>query len=156
MKILILDQLGCYAAVAAASYLVGIIDEKPTVMEIYNLPCFAAHHDLQVGRIYYIGKDSKGDDYYSLGVGKEEQLMIRSVQDFLNIIGSQGSVRIIGVSLYNPFILSILTYFVLCYPLRNISKRASACILKMRFAELIKKLKTELKIEFTDPTRDMA
>jgi hypothetical protein len=146
MKVIILDQLGCYSAVVAASYLAGLINETPTITDIYELACFAAHRDLQVGKIYYIGQDSNGNEYYSLGVGKEEKLVKRSARDLLNIIGDKGTICIIGVSLSNPLSVRFFAYLVLFSPLRIVSKRVTAYILKIRFAELITKVKKEVNI----------
>lgn len=137
MKIVILDQLGCYASVVAASYLAGLINNNASALEIYNLPCFAAHRDLQVGKIYYVGTDDAGNDIYCLGVGGEAKLIAKSSDDLFKIIGIDNEVCIIGVSSINPRLISIFSIFTLWKPIERIAKLAAAIILRNRMMRLI-------------------
>lgn len=144
MKIVILDQFGCYASVLAASYLTGLINENASALEIYNLPYFAAHRDIQVGKIYYVGTDEAGNDIYCLGVGGEAKLIAKSSEDLFKIIGIENEVCLIGVSSINPRLIGIFSILALWQPIERTAKLTAAIILRNRMMRLIDHVITEL------------
>ncbi|MDX9872127.1 MAG: DUF3189 family protein [Clostridia bacterium] len=144
MIVLILDQLGCYASVAAASYLAGLIDLEASPQDIYNLPGFAAHRDMQVGRIYYIGEDGAGNAYYSIGTGNEEEVLLRSIEDVAALLANREHVLAIGVSAYNTLGLRLLANLMRFSPLRSVVGMLAARLVKRSFLHVADYAQTQV------------
>lgn len=144
MKILILDQLGCYASVVAASYLTGLINEAPTTDEIYNLPFFAAHLDLQVGKVYYIGKDKDENGVYCLGAGKEARLVKTSSNDLFKIIRSPNEVCLIEVSSMNGKLLQLIWTVSLWKIIQKKTRFVAAMLMSRKVKTIIDKVNSEI------------
>ena len=107
MIIIFLDQLGCYAAVLAASRRAGLVGDRPTIRDICSLPKFADHPDLSVGNLYFIGEDPAGARVYTLGAGKEAGLIAVAAGDLIKILKTTEKVSLIDVSRYNDFLTRI-------------------------------------------------
>lgn len=137
MIIVYLDQLGCYAAVLAASCRAGIIAKRPTVREICRLPNFAANRNLRVGNFYYIGKDAYGSRVYTLGTGKAADLVTVSVGDLFKVQKVTEEVRLIDVSRYNDILVRLswqAARFKFAQPTANY---LAACRLKKNIGRLV-------------------
>lgn len=145
MKILILDQLGCYASVVAASYLTGLIKGHPTAEEIYNLPFFAAHLDLQVGKVYYIGKDKADNLIYCLGAGKEAGLVKTSANDLSKLINPKNEICLIEVSRMNAKLLQLIWTLSIWKPIQKKARFAAAILMSRKAKTIIDKVNSEIK-----------
>lgn|GEM_PF-6136431 len=144
MKIIFIDQLGCYAAVLAACCRAGIIGADPTIREICSLPNFAAHKDLSVGRLYYIGTDRTGAQLYTLGAGGEGRLMSVSIKDLLKIQEIKEAVCLVDVSKYNA-LLTRLCWRVSIIPVfKPAAVYLAACQLKKGMSALSKYVTTQM------------
>lgn len=150
MIVLILDQLGCYASVAAAAYLAGLINLEASAQDIYKLPGFAAHRDMQVGRIYYIGRDGAGNDYYTVGTGKEEEVMLRSIEEAALLIG-RSDVLPLGVSSYNTLGLLLVANLMVIPPLRGVAGRLAARLVRLSYLHLADYVQTEYHTRLSRP-----
>lgn len=144
MKLVLIDQLGCYAALVGAAYLTGQIGGQPASAEILQLPDFARHKDLQPGELYDCGRDKRGTRVYALGVGCEAKIMMVSAADIFQLLGVREEIRILDMSLYNGFTQKIWWFLGLIPVLKELSRNKTADILAASFAQIKAYLLAEL------------
>ncbi|SMO42151.1 DUF3189 family protein [Melghirimyces algeriensis] len=82
-----------HSSVTAAAIHLGKLPENriPTVKEVMNLPDFDRSLDTYIGTLFYKGKDECGISVYTLGLGREWQVGLRSVESLLQLIGQDPS-----------------------------------------------------------------
>lgn len=146
MKIIVLDQLGCYAAVAAASYLAGNIGKNPSTLEISRLAGFAAHTDLRPGTLSYKGRVKNGVEIYTLGAGTEGKLVRVSAYDLYKIMNIRERVVILDVAAFNPSFFIVLYIMNLFKPLRKIVAFCAAHFIKRKMPALLSFVEKELDL----------
>lgn len=138
MKIVFIDQLGCYASLVAAvatSCREEVKKKRLSWRDIAGLPGFACHRDLKPGILRSYGSDSGGNELFTLGVGKEANLLIVSAADLFKILGSHEKVRILDMSPINsPWI--VLLSFLGVTPLKKITRLLAAFLLCRRLPQL--------------------
>ena len=146
MKIVFLDQLGCYAAVAAASYEAGIIGEDAKASDIERLSQFGAHQDMSVGNMSYIGKNREGYELYTLGTGRYSSLIAISALDLFEILGVTDEIKIIDVSADNSLLITIASYLKWMRVLEKEAVYFAAYIIEKNMPQIVRKIKDELRM----------
>lgn len=136
MHIVFLDDLGCYAAVAAGGFFSGVLSPNPTPSEIAHLPNFAAHRDLQVGRFYHLGTDKQGNQLYGLGTRGNAQLFLTAANDLLKIL-QEDDIRLVDVSGFNPPLVRAMAIAKTLFPLEPFAVRTAARSLARVFPQLV-------------------
>lgn len=140
MKIVFLDQLGCYAAVVAASLGADLLHNGMTPLDISNLPHFADHKGFHAGNLYRIGNDKERNEYYALGVGSEGTAMAVSALDLLELMDFQWNknkgIQFIDVSSFNTVPIKILWYLSLFKPFQRIALLQAAAVLKKKIPQM--------------------
>lgn len=144
MKLVFIDQLGCYAAILAAAYVTGKIDGQPSWREIMGLPAFAGNQDLQPGNLRYIGTDPAGNQVYTLGVGNEAQIMTVSAGDLCRILDIKEKVCLVDVSSFNGLMVRASWYLGLIPCCRAMNKMLSAYLMQGCWPRLLAYLKARL------------
>ena len=144
MKIVYLDQLGCHASVLAASWHAGLYNETMPSRNILKLPHFAQHKDFRAGKLYYIGKDNKGAELFTLGVGPEGRIMSIAAMDLFNLLESKEQVLVIDVSLFNHFFIRLCWYLQMIKPLQDMVCLFIAYLLKRQLPKIKKLVKISL------------
>lgn len=153
MKLVFIDQLGCYAALLAASYQTGKIGGQPSRQEILGLPAFADHQTIRFGDLRELGRDSVGNLVYTLGVGGEAKIMMISALELLRICGAGEDIRVINVSTFNDTRIKFCWYLGLIPYLKGISRKLSAVFLEKKCAQLFEQLDAKLTatgLEYSD------
>ncbi len=143
MKIIFQDQLGCYAALVAAAYYTGVLQETPSLSDITTLPSFADHTNLLPGNLFYLGKDQEDNEIYTLGVGREGKVIATSIYDLFRILNKSEIVYVIDVSSINFLPLRLLWYLKMIRPLRRSVTIASAFLIKSKMPQIIDYIKNE-------------
>jgi len=144
LKLVIIDQLGCYAALLGAAYLTGQIGGQPTRADILQLPAFARPKNLRPGELCDCGIDKLSNHVYTLGVGCEAKIMMVSAADLLNILGARQDIQMIDLSSFNGPSQKVWWYLGLVPFMKEISRQRSAALLEQRFPELQAFLVAEL------------
>jgi len=109
VKIVYLDQLGCFASVVMAACSMGRLPTEANYRDILNLPYFADEQNCQPGKLYYLGKDQAGTDFYTLGVGSFGNFIKAIVwPELLKLTKFKEEIIIFDVSDLNLFILNYL------------------------------------------------
>lgn len=148
MKIIFLDQLGCYAALVAASYFTGVLKEEPILSDIVTLPSFADHTNLLPGNLFYLGKDKHDNEIFALGVGREGKIITSSIYDLFRILNKSEIVHVIDVSTCNFLLVRLLWYLKMIRPMKRIVTISSAFLIKLKMP-MIKSLVKKEKIKLT-------
>ncbi|MFZ5752616.1 MAG: DUF3189 family protein [Bacillota bacterium] len=144
MKIVYLDQLGCHASVLAASWYAGFYDETMHSRDILKLPHFAAHTDFRVGKLYYVGKDTRGTELFTLGVGSEGKIISIAALDLFKLLEAKEQVLVIDVSPCNHFFIRLCWYLQMIKPLKYMMSLCSAYFLKRELPKIKKLVKIKL------------
>lgn len=150
IKIVFLDQLGCYASLLAAAYRVGKIGSRPSSREILDLPGFAIHRDLSLGNSFYVGEDPAGNQVYTLGTGGEGKLIEVSARDINKILNIRSKVLLIDISGYNSFAVRVCSYLRLVGPLEKVALYGAAIFLKTampRISRYVERINQEITME---------
>jgi hypothetical protein len=150
VKIIFLDQLGCYVSVAAASYLAGKIYRNAKAAEVACLPFFAAHRDLKVGRFYYIGQDPKGNELYTLGAGGQARLIILSARDLIKILENKDIIVLVDVSQERSLFFKVVALLKLFWPLEKAAVYLAALALVRLMPGLAAKMDLKMNWEPLD------
>ncbi|MGI6587681.1 MAG: DUF3189 family protein [Peptococcia bacterium] len=109
MKIVFVDQMGCFASVVAAAVCRGVLSEKANYRDILNLPYFADVKNYQPGQLYYMGKDQMGNRFYTLGVGRYGKLFTTVMwPEMLKISQVKEKIILYDVSSFNSVLLNFL------------------------------------------------
>lgn len=109
MKIVFLDQWGCFASVVVAARCAGILPPQANYRDILKLPYFAEEGSYQPGELYYVGKDQVGNDFYTLGVGRYGCFIKTKVwPEMLKISQGKEKVVLYDVSFLNSVFLNFL------------------------------------------------
>lgn len=143
MRVVFLDQIGCYASVLAASYAMGLLKESSDIKEIIQLPGFAAHETLELGKSYF-GCQKNQEVCITLGVGKEGKIIKTSADDLVKILGNSCEIKVVDVSQFNTGFIHFLWYLKLLRPFERISIFWAAWILKKRLPEMVNLVKKEV------------
>ena len=107
MKIVFLDHFGCFASVVLAASYSGVLSPKLVkTKDILNLPHFAEVKNIQPGKLYFLGKDQAGNDYYTLGAGFYSSFIINVVwPDLKKLSEIKGRIVLYDVNSLNSFLL---------------------------------------------------
>ena len=110
MKIVFLDQFGCFASIVLAAYCIGILSPQAAkTQDILNLPHFADIKSFQPGKLYSLGRDQAGNDYYTLGVGFYSSFIIKMVwPDLKNLGGIKEKIVLYDANSLNSLFLIYL------------------------------------------------
>ena len=142
MKLIFLDQLGCYASVVAAAYHAGALQEKVTYQEILNLPYFGEQCSTQPGELYEFGEDRKGQKLYTLSVGNHGSFLNDVLwPEMLRLLQAEEPIKeqivLYDLSSLNSFLLNLLET-VLRGRLRGILKLVWAYYLAKKMPLIVK------------------
>jgi len=138
VKLIFLDQLGCYASVVAAAYYAGILQGKVTYQEILTLPYFGAQGSNQPGELYEFGEDGKGRKLYTLSVGNYGPFINGVLwPEMLKLLQTKEQIVLYDLSFINPFLLNLLGT-ILRRRLRGILKLVWAYYLAKKMPLLVK------------------
>ncbi len=109
MKIVFLDQLGCFASVVVAAICRDVLSEDVKYRDLFNLPYFAAGENYQPGQLYYVGKDQRGNGFYTLAVGRHGNFITTVVwPEMLKISQGKEKILLCDVSCFNSVLLNFL------------------------------------------------
>lgn len=112
MKIVLIDQFGCFASVVIAAYCTGLLSSEANYREILNLPFFANRENVEPGKLYYVGKDLEGTEFYTLGAGAHSDLIVNVVWlNLLKISNIKENVFLYDVNTFNLVHLNYLEIF---------------------------------------------
>lgn len=102
MPIVYLCSTGAYASLVAANLYLGTIDLTCRVEDILQLPNFGELPGMP-GFFLYVGKDSRENMIYTLGISNEAELIKKSTYDLLQILGHDSNkIRFCDVSGFSP------------------------------------------------------
>ena len=110
MKIVFLDQFGCFASVVLAAYCSGALSPKAVkTKDILNLPHFADAENFQPGELFFLGKDQVENNYYTLGAGSYSSFIMNVVWPDLKKIGEiKETIVLYDANSLNSFFLILL------------------------------------------------
>ncbi len=145
MKIIVTDQWGTYAAVIGATYLTGIKNAAKNTEQIRRLSCFAKHTSLLPGQSFYIGKDPRGNEIYTLGVGKEGKLIYTTCMDFFKIVHPSERIVILDLSKFNTFFIKLCAVLRAVLPFKNVADRWAALLLAKKARDIENELTRQLE-----------
>ncbi|MGI6065018.1 MAG: DUF3189 family protein [Bacillota bacterium] len=99
MKIIFYSYTGVHSAVIAAAIHLGTLPRYKSMerSQIAGLPLFAASQVLY--QLNYIGQDYRGNDLFTLGVGRELKLIPKSIISFLRLYKIEGEIKLINTML---------------------------------------------------------
>lgn len=89
MKIIYHCYGGTHSSVLAAALHLGIFQEKrfPSYKELLRCPYFDKVKNEDVGKIFFMGKDEKGNEIYILGCRNAGALVEKILQEISEIMG---------------------------------------------------------------------
>jgi hypothetical protein len=109
VKIVFIDQLGCFASVVVAAICRDVLAEEINYRAFLNLPYFAAGENYQPGQLYYVGKDQRGNGFYTLAVGRHGNFITTVVwPEMLKISQGKEKILLCDVSCFNSVLLNFL------------------------------------------------
>lgn len=92
MKVIYYCYGGTHTSVLAAALHLGMIrkDKLPSAEEIFSCPNFDRVENRDIGKIFFMGIDEKGQEIYVMGCKNCGMLVERAIFEFSRIMGSKG------------------------------------------------------------------
>lgn len=102
MTFIYLCSTGTYASLIGAALHINKLQPNSTIFDIIKLDKFLLK-DNTVGKHFFIGEDSQKRLIYTLGVGHEAELVMKSIKDFIRIHNKEvEQISLINLSRFNP------------------------------------------------------
>lgn len=88
MKIFFLCKTGHHTSLLAANYYLNHL-ETGNGIRIKEIPGFNDIKPKSIGTPYFVGKDDKNNEVYTIGVSSQPEIFTRVIGDYLNILGEK-------------------------------------------------------------------